>query len=100
MKIISNKEYNELKGIQRAYLNLLMKPLQGVFEKVTDDDLLRENALVYAENKKLHSIIKEVREELNKIDSATYQGDTDKKTYYKYEQTRIQKILEILDKET
>jgi hypothetical protein len=42
--------------------------------------------------------IKEVREELNKIDSATYQGDTDKKTYYKYEQTRIQKLLEILDK--
>ena len=50
------------------------------------------------EIERLNNIIKEVREELNKIDSATYQGDTDKKTYYKYEQTRIQKLLEILDK--
>ena len=47
---------------------------------------------------KKDNIIKEVREELKKIDSATYQGDTDKKAYYKYEQTRIQKLLEILDK--
>lgn len=57
-----------------------------------------EHKTTFEEWKKAINIIKEVREELNKIDSATYQGDTDKKTYYKYEQTRIQKLLEILDK--
>lgn len=57
MKIISTKEYNELKKTQSAYLDLLMKPLQGVFEKVTDDDLLRENGLLYAENERLNNII-------------------------------------------
>lgn len=69
-------------------------------ERLNNDikELLKENSnkekVIIAQD----NIIKEVREELNKIDSATYQGDTDKKTYYKYEQTRIQKLLEILDK--
>ena len=56
---------------------------------------LEDFSIAYYE---LLDVIKEVREELNKIDSATYQGDTDKKTYYKYEQTRIQKLLEIINK--
>lgn len=30
-------------------------PLEGIFAQVTDDDLLRENGLLYAENKKLQS---------------------------------------------
>lgn len=69
----------------------------SIFKKLEDKE---EVEMIYRDNdiKYLKSIIKEVREELNKIDSATYQGDTDKKTYYKYEQTRIQKLLEILDK--
>ena len=57
MKIISTKEYNKLKKTQSAYLDLLMKPLQGVFEKVTDDDLLRENGLLNAENERLNNNI-------------------------------------------
>ena len=65
MKIISTKEYNKLKETQRAYLDLLMKPLQGVFEKVTDDDLLRENGLLNAENERLNNIINEFEEWLN-----------------------------------
>lgn len=93
MKIISTKEYNELKETQSAYLDLLMKPLQGVFEKVTDDDLLRENALVYAENKKLHSIIKEAREY---IEDNTYEANG---TEY-MDLTGIKELLEILDKES
>lgn len=55
MKILSNKKYNEL----------ILKPLQGCFAQVNDNQLLRENGLLYAENKKLHSIIKEVREHCN-----------------------------------
>jgi len=30
-------------------------PLEGIFAQVTDDELLRENGLLYAENKKLQS---------------------------------------------
>lgn len=60
--------------------------------------LYEENEQLKYQLQQKENIIKEVREELNKIDSATYQGDTDKKTYYKYEQTRIQKLLEILER--
>ena len=66
MKIISTKEYNKLKKTQSAYLDLLMKPLQGVFEKVTDDDLLRENGLLNAENERLNNIINSFEEELER----------------------------------
>lgn len=30
-------------------------PLEGIFAQVTDDDLLRENGLLHAENKQLQS---------------------------------------------
>ena len=74
--------------------------LRKEIERLNNDIkvLLKENENKEKVIKAQDNIIKEVREELNKIDSATYQGDTDKKTYYKYEQTRIQKLLEILDK--
>lgn len=71
-------------------------------EKKLKEELFDSSLLIAQKDdeiKELKNIIKEVREELNKIDGATYQGDTDKKTYYKYEQTRIKKLLEILDKE-
>lgn len=64
MKIISTKEYNKLKKTQSAYLDLLVKPLQGVFEKITDDDLLRENGLLNAENERLNNILNELEEYL------------------------------------
>lgn len=57
MKIISTKEYNKLMKMKSDYLDLLWKPFQGVFEKVTDDDLLRENGLLNAENKRLNKAL-------------------------------------------
>ena len=64
MKIISTKEYNKLMKMKSDYLDLLWKPLQGVFEKVTDDDLLRENGLLNAENERLNNIINELEKYL------------------------------------
>lgn len=43
MKILSKKKYNEL----------ILKSCKGMFGAVTDDMLLRENALLYEENKQL-----------------------------------------------
>jgi len=62
MKILRNKTYQELLDYKSKYLDLLWKPFQGVFEKVTDDDLLRENGLLNAENERLNNIINKVIE--------------------------------------
>ena len=43
MKILSNKKYNEL----------ILKSCKGMFGAVTDDMLLRDNALLNEENKQL-----------------------------------------------
>lgn len=89
----ADAEYDRLKDrVHEQYDEI--KRLKDLCNKYEE-----EHKTAFEEWKKAINIIKEVREELNKIDSATYQGDTDKKTYYKYEQTRIQKLLEILDKE-
>ena len=49
-------------------------PLEGIFAQVTDDDLLRENGLLYAENKKLQSNWNSLREwlenEIKKVNGA------------------------------
>ena len=37
-------------------------PLEGIFAQVTDDELLRENGLLYAENKQLQSNWNSLRE--------------------------------------
>lgn len=50
MKILSNKKYYEL----------ILKSCKGMFGAVTDDMLLRENALLYEENKQLKSILTEL----------------------------------------
>ena len=42
-------------------------PLEGIFAQVTDDDLLRENGLLYAENKKLQSNWNSLREWLEDL---------------------------------
>ena len=91
MKILSNKKYNEL----------LLKPLQNCFAQVDDDMLLRENGLLYAENKELHSIIKEAREKLEYLlthDIVEINGTI----YLKQEADDFitNYILEILDKES
>ena len=39
-------------------------PLEGIFAQVTDDDLLRENGLLYAENNQLQSNWNSLKEEL------------------------------------
>lgn len=56
MKILSNKKYNEL----------ILKPLQGCFAQVDDDQLLRENGMLYAENKKLKDMLKSFYELLQR----------------------------------
>ena len=48
MKILSNKKYNEL----------ILKSCKGMFGAVTDDMLLRDNALLDEENKKLKEELK------------------------------------------
>ena len=65
MKIISTKEYNKLMKMKSDYLDLLWKPFQGAFEKVTDDDLLRENGLLNAENERLNKILEYLEKYFN-----------------------------------
>ena len=62
MKILSNKKYNEL----------ILKSCKGMFGAVTDDMLLRNNALLNEENKQLKSILTELEEWLKetRINSA------------------------------
>ena len=63
MKILSNKKYNDL----------ISKQFRGIFADVNDDNLLRENGLLYGENKelqkeieRLNNIINELEEELER----------------------------------
>lgn len=60
MKILSNKKYNDL----------ISKQFRGIFADVNDDNLLRENGLLYGENKelkqeieRLNLIIKAIKEQ-------------------------------------
>ena len=55
MKILSNKRYNEL----------ILKSCRGMFGAVTDDMLLRENALLNDENNQLKSQWCKLKEYLN-----------------------------------
>lgn len=66
MKILSNKKYNDL----------ISKQFRGIFADVNDDNLLRENGLLYGENKELQKEI----ERLNNI--IKEQGLEDKSNYY------------------
>ena len=62
MKILSNKKYNEI----------ILKSYKGMFGAVTDDMLLRNNALLNEENKQLKNILTELVEWLKetRINSA------------------------------
>ena len=55
MKILSNKKYNEL----------ILKSCRGIFGAVTDDMLLRDNALLNYENKQLKTNWIKLKEYLN-----------------------------------
>ena len=59
MKILSNKKYNEL----------ILKSCKGMFGAVTDDMLLRDNALLNEENKQLKEAIDKVIEILKLCNS-------------------------------
>jgi hypothetical protein len=93
MKLISTKEYNKLKKAQSDYLDLLMRPLQGVFEKVTDDDLLRENGLLNAENEKLNNILIKIKEDIEDIKSNHFKRYDDE--VYKLCDNILEKIKEV-----
>ena len=55
MKILSDKKYNEL----------ILKSCKGMFGTVTDDMLLRDNALLNDENKQLKDNWNKLKEYLN-----------------------------------
>lgn len=56
MKILSNKKYNDL----------ISKQFRGIFADVNDDNLLRENGLLYGENKELKQEIERLNNIINK----------------------------------
>ena len=59
MKILSNKKYNEL----------ILKSCRGMFGAVTDDMLLRNNALLDEENKELKDNWNELKKWLEENES-------------------------------
>lgn len=59
MKILSNKKYNEL----------ILKSCKGMFGAVTDDMLLRDNALLNEENKQLKDNWNELKKWLEENES-------------------------------
>ena len=89
MKILKNKTYNELLEYKNKYLDLLWKPMQGVFEKVTDDDLLRDNANLYAENKKLRKLQDLLVNDLENADDKDYM-DLTIKEYINYTLNKLE----------
>lgn len=88
MKILSNKKYNEL----------ILKSCKGMFGAVTDDMLLRDNALLIDENKQLKEVIDKAIEYIQNH-QPVFQLNTKKQLeemYYEF----YKNILEILgDKE-
>ena len=58
MKILSNKKYNDL----------ISKQFRGIFADVNDDNLLRENGLLYGENKELKQEIERLNNIINELE--------------------------------
>ena len=72
MKILSNKKYNDL----------ISKQFRGIFADVNDDNLLRENGLLYGENKelqkeidRLNNIINELEKEIDRLLERQYESE-------------------------
>lgn len=70
MKILSNKKYNDL----------ISKQFRGIFADVNDDNLIRENGLLYGENKelkqeieRLNNIINELNHGIKELDNMFYE---------------------------
>ena len=84
MKILSNKKYNDL----------VDKQFSGIFADVNDDNLLRENGLLYGKNKKL-------QERINKAIKRINDWDEEKTTYIEnyYFKEDLLEILKGVDKE-
>ena len=60
-------------------------PLEGIFAQVTDDDLLRENGLLYAENKQLQSNWNSLRNLIEKeMKKSRYNNDVLRFTAYEW----------------
>jgi len=58
VRILSNKKYNDL----------ISKQFRGIFADVNDDDLLRENGLLYGENKELKQEIERLNNIINELE--------------------------------
>ena len=59
MKILSNKKYNDL----------ISKQFRGIFADINDDNLLRENGLLYGENKELKQEIERLNNIINELEN-------------------------------
>ena len=64
MKILSNKKYNDL----------ISKQFRGIFADVNDDNLLRENGLLYGENKELKQEIERLNNIINELEKRLEQA--------------------------
>ena len=89
MKILKNKTYNELLEYKNKYFDLLWKPMQEKKKKVTDDDLLRDNANLYAENKKLKKLQDLLVNDLKSEDDKDYM-DLTIKEYINYTLNKLE----------
>ena len=67
MKILSNKKYNDL----------ISKQFRGIFADVNDDNLLRENGLLYGENKELQKEIDRLNNIINELEKELDRGYRD-----------------------
>ena len=95
MKILSNKKYNDL----------ISKQFRGIFADVNDDNLLRENGLLYGENKELQKEIDRLNNIINKAIEYIKLIATDydimnnnEIIYTQMQYEEIENLLEILDK--
>ena len=64
-------------------------PLEGIFAQVTDDDLLRDNANLYAENKKLKKLQDLLVNDLENADDKDYM-DLTIKEYINYTLNKLE----------
>ena len=91
MKILSNKKYNDL----------ISKQFRGIFADVNDDNLLRENGLLYGENKELKQEIERLNNIINELehDFKSYELEYLRETYQgslaDFIETELKRIQEL-----
>ncbi len=84
MKILSNKKY----------LALLNNQLRGCFAEVNDDMLLRENGLLYGENKELKQQITQLTNNWNELEEWV---ESEYNRYYNDTENLILSNVETMD---